>query len=404
MFKPKSKTTSLIDRGKARRADRGPFLWLGAVILVAMSLVVGCKESPEDALHDTLNTTASSAGDWIELLEFARDGLVDDEKEELAAEVEFLLRAARATVNGASPCTAQQAEQRIRRVAEDILDALRHGDSTILPVEPLICLIDPPRLALEDGEVNWEEGEISGYDFDRADLTGEQMQLYLFTSSIEGEELTHVEWSPKTPSAFDATIDLWPVDQDLADTEVYRHLELWWGGERLRTIYMAGVVQLETVPIPSDARLFSFMPTEQSGDDRDFDGACQIDVDVELMIHPSDATKLVLQLDMLAVEEGRGTTKVTGQSDLDDPLLVVYEAEEGYEIEEIASPHPADCAEFKDEEHDVDFPSGSEVCGHGLVKQWRTLGDTDGDEAGTRTRVSVQLEDIEVQVVQLPED
>lgn len=40
------------------------------------------------------------------------------------------------------------------------------------------------------------------------------------------------------------------------------------------------------------------------------------------------------------------------------------------------------------------------VCSQGLVKQWRFLGDTDGEEAGTRTRMRVTLQEFEVRVVE----
>ena len=367
--------------------------------LAALSLAFGCAQSSEEALRDVLSASPDSPQGWVELLEVARDELEDEEEEALATEIGFALRTARATVSGASPCTTQQAEQRIRRIVEDVLDARRHGESTILPVEPLVCQIDPPWLAPEADTVVWQEGQISGHDFDRTDLTGEQMQLYLFTSSSAGQDLRHVEWPPNAPAAFEATIDLWSVDQDFTDDSEYKHLELWWGGERLRTIYMAGPDEDGSVPIPSDARLFSFMPTEQSGDDRDFEGACRIEASAEVMIKPTDDTKLVLQLHMHAVEVGRGTTTVMGDSDLDDATLVVFEAPEGYRIEELLSENSTDCANYTDEDHDVDFPRDTSVCSQGLVKQWRFLGDTDGDEAGTRSRMSVTLEDLEVHLV-----
>lgn len=368
--------------------------------LTAMSVALGCAQNSEEALRDVLSASPDSPQGWVELLEVARDELDDEEEEALATEIGFALRTARATVSGASSCTAQQAEQRIRRVVEDVLDARRHGESTILPVEPLVCQIDPPWLAPEGDTAVWQEGQIWGHDFDRADLTGEQMQLYLFTSSIDGEELKHVEWPPNAPSAFEATIDLWSVDQDLTDDPEYKHLELWWGGERLRTIYMAGPAEDGSVPIPSDARLFSFMPTEQSGDDRDFDGACRIEATAEVMVKPTDDTKLVLQLHMYALEVGRGTTAVMGDSDLDDPTLVVFEVPEGYRIDEILSENSADCINFEDGNHDVDFPTETSVCSQGLVKQWRFLGDTDGEEAGTRSRMSVTLEKLTVHIVE----
>jgi hypothetical protein len=379
---------------------RERFVWAVVLTLSAMSMVVGCKPSSEEALNDALNGLARTSDGWIEALEIARDALVDDDDETLAMEIALLLRATRATVNGASLCTEQHAEQRIRRVVEDVLDARRHGESTILPVEPLVCLIDPPKLSIETEPAIWEKGEISGYDFDRLDLKGEQMQLYLFITSDEGEELRHIPWPPNSPRVFDATVDLWSIDQDLADSDLYRHLEVWWGGSRLRTIHMIPSNHSGTVPIPSDARLFSFVPREQTGDDADFDGECQIGASAKLMIQPSDATKLVLQLQMHAFELGKGTTEVMGVSDLNDAAFVVFEAESGYQIEEILKPHPADRIDFKDDDHDVDFPHDSSSGDPPLVKQWRFVGDTDGDEAGTRTRMSVKLEDIIVRVAE----
>ncbi len=382
-------------------------LWLNLAILVTTALGLhGCGNTAEEKLLTTLDTPPTSPEAWVELLEDARDILEEEEQDALAAEVGYLIRSARATISGASSCTLQQAEQRIRRVAEDIIDAQRSGDSAILPVEPLVCSVDPPRLAREENTMVWQEGRVSGYDFDRVHPTDGQMGLYLYAhSDIEGDDLQHIEWTPNTPSAFEATIDLWSVDQDLTDEAVYRHLELRWGGERLRTIYLAGTTMVDgEVPIPSDARLFSFLPTEQKGDDRDFDGECEISAEAKVMIKPSDSTKLVLQLEMEAIEIGRGTTEVSGTSDVDDPTLVVYEAEEGYEIDAILSDNTTDCIDYRDKSHDVDYPREPSVCSQSLVRQWRFLGDTDGDEAGIRTRVSVKLEDLAVQVVKLAED
>lgn len=58
------------------------------------------------------------------------------------------------------------------------------------------------------------------------------------------------------------------------------------------------------------------------------------------------------------------------------------------------------CRVTRGADRDFEFAMPPSVCSQGLVKQWRFLGDTDGEEAGTRTRMRVTLQEFEVRVVE----
>ena len=74
---------------------------------------------------------------------------------------------------------------------------------------------------------------------------------------------------------------------------------------------------------------------------------------------------------------------------------VVYTPPSNYRVESILSPPRSHKEYYDTNESADDFPGGE-----GPVMSWRFVGDTDGDEAGTRTQVTIKFNEIKVHLVQ----
>jgi hypothetical protein len=177
-------------------------------------------------------------------------------------------------------------------------------------------------------------------------------------------------------------------------------------------------------------RAFTYVPDGPIIGDADFDGQADISAEARVEIHPTNNTQLIVRLSMQAAEPESDWTRAEGESSAGDSDYWIYTAPGGFVIDSVISPAlPIDRFEYYDTDHEEDtfvvaevhaiveaFANSLENSGvsreeayalarrmftytnNGLVWKWRFIGDTDGGEAGTRTRVTVWLNDVVVRI------
>ncbi|HEX6373587.1 MAG TPA: hypothetical protein VF006_31970 [Longimicrobium sp.] len=180
----------------------------------------------------------------------------------------------------------------------------------------------------------------------------------------------------------------------------------------LQTIIEDPIVERE---VTTDVREFTFVPPHTRGD-ADFDGnGPSVVARVDLRLN-NERTVLFAQIFMNAEETESDHTQATGQTRENDPNFVVFRAPSGFSIKEIRGPqsdemryidgghgevsfrpadiHAADCGRLSAIFRRICEQRKRDTSNNGLVDQWFSVGDTDGDEAGTRTNVRVRLRPI----------
>ncbi len=147
----------------------------------------------------------------------------------------------------------------------------------------------------------------------------------------------------------------------------------------------------------------SFVPPHTRGDG-EYDGhGPRIDLSTTIRIR-ADGRAIEGQVSMKAEEWSGGCASGSPRSDfttaegLLDWTAIAF-APDGKRILRIVSPGSSGDFCFVDSDHDLD----SHVIG-GLVQRYEVLGDTDGSEAGTKTRVTVFFNPIDVEAEDVPED
>jgi hypothetical protein len=129
----------------------------------------------------------------------------------------------------------------------------------------------------------------------------------------------------------------------------------------------------------------SFFPRHTQGD-RDFGGnGPHVDLEVSLMINPNDRRELLAVVSMRAVETGGDRTTAEGWQ-----AFVIYRSPTP--LKAVRS-HTFFNHSYRDTNHRVD----TFVFRGGVVSRLDYVGDTRGDEAGTRTGVAIQFHPVLVE-------
>jgi hypothetical protein len=133
----------------------------------------------------------------------------------------------------------------------------------------------------------------------------------------------------------------------------------------------------------------TFMPPHTRGD-KDFNGhGPKVNVTVTLLTTPQEITARVF---MRARETKDDWTTAEGSK-----VFTLFSPDPGWRIDSVVASQSASHS-YTDGNHELDsFDLGS----GGLVKRMEFVGDKDGDEAGTRTKVDVSLNDLRVQLTKM---
>jgi hypothetical protein len=123
--------------------------------------------------------------------------------------------------------------------------------------------------------------------------------------------------------------------------------------------------------------------------DREFDGnGPHVIVNVDLIVSND---KIECTVHMRARETQSDWSTAEGSQ-----TTLIYEAVPGYFIQDVLIP-TSDSLDYTDSNHSTDyFPRGAS----GLVKSYEAYGDTNGDDIGTYTSVTVELNQIPIVLAQ----
>jgi hypothetical protein len=119
----------------------------------------------------------------------------------------------------------------------------------------------------------------------------------------------------------------------------------------------------------------TFVPPHTCGDG-DFDGEAVIRLNVRVYVNPNDRRQIWAQVSMTAREPRSDWPTAEGTRDF-------FVAWAPGPVFRILSPCDCDAFAYTDEDHGEDVFD----CPRPLFRQLRFIGDTDGDEAGTRVTI-----------------
>jgi hypothetical protein len=243
------------------------------------------------------------------------------------------------------------------------------------PLEPQLCNVVP--LAIDRSLVPTRLNvlEIYGYDFDTTPVS----VLHQTTAGT-----VDVSSILNKPTHYHMTLTLGGTT-GVQLTDKSQKLILKWSGKEISTI---AVIQPVT-PVckvrtnQKQPNGFTFIPPHTVGDSEYNGHGPNVTAYVQLINHGSSVEAKTY---MRARETTSDWTTAEGtRSD------TVYIPDPGWRVSQILVGNPSGCSAFTscisytDTNHDPDIFAG----GNGPVSRFEFLGDTDGDEAGTKTKVTV---------------
>lgn len=360
-----------------------------AFLLLVVPVLVGCnifgpvqdvKTAAVNALDDAIDQLANESAAWQQVLNDTVNKLTDSAQSDIRNEVSNLLAKTISTTGAEFRCNADFVGTRVREALERI--KIRALGGTPDPIEPALCEVVP--IAVERALVpdRVSKVEFYGYDFD----LGTNLAVYLERSAGPSLNVTNALNRP-TPYAMTLSFGASGVQLDSTS----QRIRLEWNGNLISTI---AVIQPTTPVCESKLLRFTpasvtYVPPHKQGD-KDFGGhGPNVHSRVTLKILP---TKLKAEVYMRAKETKKDWTRAEGSKTFD-----LYTPDPGWRIDGVVGDHSNSHSYTDDDKHNDDsfgLSSG------GPVKRLVYVGDTDGEEAGTRTKVGVTFNELRIQLSQ----
>ena len=322
-----------------------------------------------DALDQGISTLANVSADWQATLQDVAAKLPKEAQEFVRTEISNTISRGIAAAGAEFRCNIDFLRTRARDVLLRLRARILGGNYP--ETEPALCSVVPlgVDLALDASRRNLLE--YYGYDFDNYAL-----QALLVNSSGTVDVSTKLD----RPTPYHMTLNLGANGVQLGAGS--QHLLLKW---KDREISSVAVIQPATAVCDSRVlqveglNAVTFVPPRTNGD-AEFNGnGPDIAARVDVLKTPSIVSARV---SMSALETGGDHTTAAGFQD-----FVLYRADPGEVIDDILS-GTQDFFAYRDSNLTIDSfgrPSG------GPVFRYEFTGDTDGDEAGTRTKVVVSF-------------
>ncbi len=342
------------------------------------------KNVPADAvaaIDQAIDALQNQSADWQKVLQDLMGKLTQEAESTIRNDVANILSRSIAQGGVEVRCDADFLRNRIRQALIG-LKAKILGQN-VPPPEPGLCQVVPvavDRAAVPD---HVKQLEFYGYDFDHA------QDLRVLLESTGGSRLD-VTSALDRPTHYAMTVKFGATGVQLQpDSERF---VLQWSGKPVSTIAviqpMTPVCQSRVETIPSSH--VTYRPPKVGGGDADFDGHGP-HVVITVMLSSTPQT-LSARVTMDAAETRADWTHASGSQEFQ-----LYTAPPGWRIDQIIG-NKESALQYTDNTPDVDDhfdrPAGEPV------QHFKVVGDTGGDEAGTRTQVDVAFNVLRVTLVE----
>jgi hypothetical protein len=363
------------------------------VILVLVGCLCGCgigklinfgtdtRTETLNTLNDAITALQSQSADWQQVLQNTVSKLTKDAQSSLRNEISNLISRTTAQAGVELRCDADFVRERIRE--ELVRLKARFMGQPEPPVDPAFCQVVPMAVDRELIPDRLKQVEFYGYNFPQADNLG------VFLEGAGGQR-TNVTTKLDKPTTYAMTLKFGGNGVQLDNSSA--RLVLEWGGKQVSSV---AVIQPTTPVCASRVQTVTpgiigpFIPRKIGPGDNDFDGnGPSVNSDVSLIVTPQ---ALSAKVHMHARETTSDWTEVDGWQ-----TYQLYAPEPGWRIEQVvgktsSAHHYVDSNQTEDS---FDLGTGE------LVRRFVYVGDTGGDEAGTRTGVKVTFNDIHLVLVQ----
>lgn len=334
-----------------------------------------------NTLNDAITALQSQSANWQQVLKDTMSKLTQDTQSTLRNEISDLLSRTTAQAGVEFRCDTDFQRGKVR---EDLIRLkARYLGQPEPVVDPAFCQVVPLAVDRELIPDRLKQLEFYGYNFNQAS------QLGVFVERTAGERI-NVTSSLDIPTMYAMTLKFGAngVQLDKSSSRIV----LEWGGKQISSV---AVIQPSTPVCSSKIQTVNpgtigpYIPPKVGQGDSDFNGnGPDVNADVTLIVTPH---ALSAKVHMHAKETKSDWTEVEGWQ-----TYQLYAPEPGWKIEQVigktsSSHHYIDSNSTEDS---FDLGTGE------LVRRFVYVGDTDGDEAGTRTSVKVTFNDIQLVLAQ----
>jgi hypothetical protein len=367
-----------------------------AVVVLALS-AVGCglldglvnavntaAQRTDLVLDEAISKLTNAQADWQNILKDTVDKLTDQAQSTVRNEVNDLLQRGIASTSGELRCDADFMVNRMRNGLIRIKQELLH--QPVDPLEPQLCNVVP--LAIDRSLVPTRLNvlEIYGYDFDTTPIT------VLHQTTGGTKDVSNIL---NKPTHYHMTLTLGGTTGVQLDSTSQR-LILKWSGKEISSIAVIQPVTpvCKTQIVQKQPNGFTFIPPHTVGDTEYNGHGPNTYAYVQLINHGSSVESKTY---MRAKETTSDWTTAEGtRSD------TVFIPDPGWKVTQIlvgtqsGCPSLSSCMTYTDTNHDPDIFS----VGNGPASRFEFLGDTDGDEAGTKTKITVTYNVLKFEVME----
>ncbi len=360
-----------------------PFLFGGSCIPDFRTPIEDWRTTTENLLNDALAALNNASADWQRILEELKEDLPEQVRSTVRVEVANLISRSIAQGGVELRCNLDFIRIRVRQALERI--KIKFLGGTPSPTEPGICQVVP--LAVDRALVpsRIKQIEFYGYDFDQAS------DLKVILERTNGRQ--DVTGSLNRPTHYAMTLSFGATGVQLDANSLRFTLE--WGGRIISTIAIiqptTPVCRTRTERIQPNP--VTYVPPHQRGD-REFEAHGPTIVSrTSLLIDSRSIRTLVYMLAYESNADNSGKedyTKAEGSK-----IFPMYTAPSGWRILRVSPNAPIE-HRFRDTDWTID----SYNMGGGIVRRLDYVGDIDGHESGTRTKVDVTFNQLIIDLVE----
>jgi hypothetical protein len=363
-----------------------PFLKKYALVILVVSCMVTyqgtCRIDTADivrALDNAIESLNQNSAEWqtiVNRLLADLDGFDSDLASLIRVEVQNLLDRGVAVIGSEFRCNVDFIGNRMRNSLLRLKQDYFNSDVLVPPLAPFVCTVVPSpidRILIPD---RLSVLEFYGYDFDL-----DNVNLYVQESNGTRENIS--EYLDKS-THYHMTVDLGTSGVEL--TAQHDKLVLIYNFEEIAIVkIIQGSTELDSF-FPGSR---TFVPPHTRGDTEFAGHGPEVTCRVELSIIGLENNMIQSRIEMSAVETGGDLTTAEGTD-----THIIYTAPPGKKIKEISG-ITYDQFEYLDSNTTLDwFARGS----GGPVSHYEFVGDSEGVDAGTDTRVTVEYNRLTVEL------